>query len=70
MKIPFYSIIGPHLKRNYYFIRHFCSHPFLCISDFYTLILGILGVVNLALCVSKLRITKHFSFHLSGFQRF
>ncbi|RZC35892.1 uncharacterized protein BDFB_006604 [Asbolus verrucosus] len=44
MKLPFYTIIGPHLKRNYYFIRQFCSHPFLGISDVYTMILGLLGV--------------------------
>ncbi|XP_044253526.1 uncharacterized protein LOC123004357 isoform X1 [Tribolium madens] len=44
MKLPFYTVIGPHFKRNYYFIRQFCGHPFLCISDFYTMVLGILGV--------------------------
>jgi hypothetical protein len=60
MKIPFYSVIGPHLKRNYYFLRQFCSHPFLCISDFYTIILGLLGVVKLASL--ELQITKQFSF--------
>ncbi|CAG9862271.1 unnamed protein product [Phyllotreta striolata] len=43
MKVPFYTVIGPLLKKNHRHIKFFCEKPIFSFSPFYVLVLGILG---------------------------
>lgn len=46
MKLPFYTIIVPHLRRHSRIIKKTCSYAFLNFADIYTCVLGILGAVS------------------------
>ncbi|KAL1494086.1 hypothetical protein ABEB36_009739 [Hypothenemus hampei] len=45
MKIPFYTFLGPLIKRRKFLINTFCSHPVLSFVPIYVWILGVLGVI-------------------------
>ncbi|ENN73950.1 hypothetical protein D910_11462 [Dendroctonus ponderosae] len=45
MKIPFYTVIGPLLRRNKNYVNTVCGHPVLAFAPFYVGILGFLGVI-------------------------
>ncbi|XP_030751943.1 uncharacterized protein LOC115879315 [Sitophilus oryzae] len=44
MKIPFYTVIGPLVRKNKVFVNNICSNPALAIAPIYVGVLGILGV--------------------------
>ncbi|XP_066253952.1 uncharacterized protein [Euwallacea similis] len=45
MKIPFYTVIEPILRKNKLSINHVCVHPSLTFAPIYVGVLGVLGVV-------------------------
>ncbi|XP_066140819.1 uncharacterized protein [Euwallacea fornicatus] len=45
MKIPFYTVIGPMLRKYKLTINHVCVHPLLTFAPIYVGVLGVLGVV-------------------------
>lgn len=46
MKMPFYTLLGPLLRKNQKEISKICSHPALKIAPIYVGVLGTLGVVS------------------------
>lgn len=46
MKMPFYTILGPLLRKNQKEIGKLCTTPFLRIAPVYVGVLGTLGVVS------------------------